>query len=765
MPFQEAHSQDSRQLQDIADFLGGSRKVVVITGAGISTNCGIPDFRSENGLYALIQEQYDLFASQRHKTAQRLTRSTSPENLKVKTHGGICAVPSNVKGKDLFDAALWKSPTSTSVFYTFIASLRRKIRDKVKDTTTTHKFIRALRDGGRLVRCYTQNIDGLEERDGFNTDMARGKGVRTRFIKRVMEKPRPDGPMLPGSEMDGGCEVVELHGDLRQLRCNLCQSLCSWEDDGRETNFLSGEAPPCPACVSKSGERQGRGKRGTVIGSLRPNIVLYGEEHPAAQLLAPITTHDLSLAPEILLIMGTSLKVHGLKNLVREFAKAVHARAGKKGKVIFVNLTKPAESVWGDVLDYWVGMDCDAWVDDLNERRGDLWLRQGELKLPVVKDIMPSKGKVRQPKSIIENEEEGTALTTISNEADKENVAIRPESLTMFTSPKKKPFKKTTGSPRTGSKRRISKPTSNIAKSRLASLSNASCSAKGLEDLLLKPPMTSPPPNTPSRKVNQRNTLSQQLPTPPNSGRSWDKVSRLAKRACEALYDEDDTLQSTPTKRRKQEVRVWVDPDAELGNDRREEHVHLGSSQDSAWIRKQCGDKSSSILCNRKLVRPSLPQLTSSRPTETFKQERNTFPKKQHTITVEIPQKEAFGTSTVAPSLHPSHQLPVTNAANLRDFSVAFVDSRPFAGGQMEKLDLRLPANISWADFNIKVTLALGNSPCQAFSDAKACEVTIAPRKRPYRFSIDPCNHESKRWTLCTQKSIEPGIIKVIFHA
>ena len=35
------------ELQQIADALGKSRKVVVITGAGISTNCGIPVRRPE----------------------------------------------------------------------------------------------------------------------------------------------------------------------------------------------------------------------------------------------------------------------------------------------------------------------------------------------------------------------------------------------------------------------------------------------------------------------------------------------------------------------------------------------------------------------------------------------------------------------------------------------------------------------------------------------------------------------------------------------
>jgi len=30
------------ELQEIADVLGKSKKVIVVTGAGISTNCGIP---------------------------------------------------------------------------------------------------------------------------------------------------------------------------------------------------------------------------------------------------------------------------------------------------------------------------------------------------------------------------------------------------------------------------------------------------------------------------------------------------------------------------------------------------------------------------------------------------------------------------------------------------------------------------------------------------------------------------------------------------
>jgi hypothetical protein len=42
MPTIQVGPRSDQELQQIADSLGRSRKVVVITGAGISTNCGIP---------------------------------------------------------------------------------------------------------------------------------------------------------------------------------------------------------------------------------------------------------------------------------------------------------------------------------------------------------------------------------------------------------------------------------------------------------------------------------------------------------------------------------------------------------------------------------------------------------------------------------------------------------------------------------------------------------------------------------------------------
>lgn len=46
--------------EEIINFIKNSNKILVFTGAGISTNSGILDFRSSDGLYRLIEENYDL---------------------------------------------------------------------------------------------------------------------------------------------------------------------------------------------------------------------------------------------------------------------------------------------------------------------------------------------------------------------------------------------------------------------------------------------------------------------------------------------------------------------------------------------------------------------------------------------------------------------------------------------------------------------------------------------------------------------------------
>ncbi|KAL8382299.1 hypothetical protein RB595_006203 [Gaeumannomyces hyphopodioides] len=526
MPTLHVTPDGHENLQAIADALCKARKVVVITGAGISTNSGIPDFRSENGLYSLIQAQFDEASSNpatqtvtvagsldaapatvyplsadtttgsegdldRDRSTKRrklspeptshhdeppteLQESAQPEesheivrsnsssprpvleepaeefpsqaveapppqqppilppiySLRARqttsplsspppglfdpfgrqsmspTASTLSSEPTegdetppssapmsqsasshnmqnlpNMKGKDLFDVSIWRDPMRTSVFYTFTTSLRRKV--KSAEPTNTHHFLGHLRDRGKLVRCYTQNIDEIEEKVGLTTCLKLGPGHRGRFSTRAHRASAPaalnrtmsdPGAIeVPREKPSSGVECVYLHGSLSSLRCFACGRISDWEDE-RESETMSGRQPACPHCAGATAAREGRGKRALGVGKLRPNIVLYGEEHPNAHLIAPVVQHDLSLNPDMLLILGTSLRVHGLKVMVREFAKAIHSR---NGTVVFVNLTKPAESTWADIIDYWVQWDCDAWVNDLKAKKPIMWLPPG----------------------------------------------------------------------------------------------------------------------------------------------------------------------------------------------------------------------------------------------------------------------------------------------------------------------------------------------------------------------------------------------------
>ena len=171
-----------------------------------------------------------------------------------------------------------------------------------------------------------------------------------------------------------------------------------------------------------------RSARALRIGKLRPAIVLYDEPHPLGDDIGSIETTDLSRKPDLLIIMGTSLKVYGLKKLVKEFAKVVHSTAtppptanssdssatactltspkpGKtknfmKGKVIFVNKTPPS-SEWDGIIDYYIEGETDAWV----ERVLDDWrkLRPADWEVQTTLDEQEGMFKASKENAVAKN--------------------------------------------------------------------------------------------------------------------------------------------------------------------------------------------------------------------------------------------------------------------------------------------------------------------------------------------------------------------------
>ncbi|TFK36930.1 DHS-like NAD/FAD-binding domain-containing protein [Crucibulum laeve] len=311
-----------KALKEVSASVMKSKKIVVVTGAGISCSCGIPDFRSSDGLYALVKQQY-------------------PDVV--------------MKGRDLFDASLFRDATSTAVFYTFISELKRSI-----DTAApapTHHFIKTLDSKKKLLRSYTQNIDGLEARVGLlgtscQEAKSNGKGkhkIRTKDVRNV-----------------------QLHGDIHRVRCISCAAEYRCTEDHLSL-FNQGTPPDCPECLSRSEARLARSARPIRVGSLRPAIVLYDEPHPLGDDIGAIQSVDVGRKPDLMIIMGTSLKVHGLKKLVKEFARVIHSSSSsssqasgskKPYKVIFVNKTAPS-SEWDDIIDCHVAGETDEWVTDV----------------------------------------------------------------------------------------------------------------------------------------------------------------------------------------------------------------------------------------------------------------------------------------------------------------------------------------------------------------------------------------------------------------
>ncbi|KAJ2970097.1 hypothetical protein NUW58_g9802 [Xylaria curta] len=108
------------------------------------------------------------------------------------------------------------------------------------------------------------------------------------------------------------------------------------------------------------------GKRLLPIGQLRPSMVMLDEANPKGEEIAYLAHIDELARPDLLLVLGTSLKVDGPKRLLRQFARSIRRQGGK---VIYVNLSKPPSDC-SAFVDYWVEWVIDEWVRDLKARQG-----------------------------------------------------------------------------------------------------------------------------------------------------------------------------------------------------------------------------------------------------------------------------------------------------------------------------------------------------------------------------------------------------------
>ncbi len=117
---------------------------------------------------------------------------------------------------------------------------------------------------------------------------------------------------------------MQLHGRIDQAICHLCR----WTVAFSSVDFTGSALPDCPRCLEISCAREASGKRPLGIGRLRPDLLLYGEEHPEGDIIGKIARTDLQRKPEMLIVAGTRLRVPGARQLVKDFCRGVRSRKG-----------------------------------------------------------------------------------------------------------------------------------------------------------------------------------------------------------------------------------------------------------------------------------------------------------------------------------------------------------------------------------------------------------------------------------------------------
>ncbi|KAM9970383.1 hypothetical protein ACTFIR_002239 [Dictyostelium discoideum] len=120
---------DLSTFEKVCQLFESSKNIVIITGAGVSVSCGIPDFRSKGGVYETIEKKYNL---------------PRPESLFDIHYLRANPLPFFEFAKEIFPGNHKPSPT--------------------------HSFIKLLDEKGKLLRNYTQNIDTLEHVAGIDRE-------------------------------------------------------------------------------------------------------------------------------------------------------------------------------------------------------------------------------------------------------------------------------------------------------------------------------------------------------------------------------------------------------------------------------------------------------------------------------------------------------------------------------------------------------------------------------------------------------------------
>ncbi|KZV69310.1 SIR2-domain-containing protein [Peniophora sp. CONT] len=249
-------------VDDAVELIRKAQRILVLSGAGISVSCGIPDFRSKNGLYAQLKEagQYDLDDPQ-----------------------------------EMFDIHYFRS--NPAVFYSFA----KQIYPSNFVPSPCHRFIKAIEDHGKLLRNYTQNIDTLETLTGVTRVLQCHGSFATASCLAC--RARVPGSAIESSIMSGEvpvcvtCAAAETQRRPPRPKRKRKSGGSKWDESDEEE-----ETPTYPPWIMK------------------PDITFFGEKLTDDFEDALIADRE---QVDLILVIGTSLKVSPVADILTHLPHSI----------------------------------------------------------------------------------------------------------------------------------------------------------------------------------------------------------------------------------------------------------------------------------------------------------------------------------------------------------------------------------------------------------------------------------------------------------
>ncbi|KAK4198622.1 DHS-like NAD/FAD-binding domain-containing protein [Triangularia verruculosa] len=261
-------------VDDAVALLKEKSNIIVITGAGISTSLGIPDFRSAGtGLYSKL------------------------------AHLGLN------DPQEVFDLAVFKQ--DPSIFY----SVAKDILPSENRWTPTHQFIRMLDDRGKLLTNYTQNIDNLESKAGISPDkliQCHGSFATASCVKC-------------GGKVIGESIFAEIKAG-RIPRCKVCPTLASSSSSrsqSKKRKTINSSQNKRRRATGQDFDRDSNSdsefdlvssSSDKAAGVMKPDIIFFGEPLPE-EFGRRLTQYDVDRV-DLVIVIGTSLKVAPVSEVV-----------------------------------------------------------------------------------------------------------------------------------------------------------------------------------------------------------------------------------------------------------------------------------------------------------------------------------------------------------------------------------------------------------------------------------------------------------------